>query len=405
MNPFRRIRKSKDKVKAVVTASTNTPVTAGTKDIPRALGITNDGRVVESASPIVDSKGRFNVGAFHGGDDLRTKREFLANIDYMRRLLSSGQLKVESATTKREIETAYYDRLEYLASTIRNNPEAGLREVANELIAVVNETFAREGFATKILANHRTDPGAVPQVRVRDRKVAVSLTNSVTGVGHIISYKPGLIPVDVVDVLGYVLMNEHDIRRLDGMILEEKYEDILIASMVKIDRYVKQLLDVATGPAMPNRPIGFVSFTPQILSTMINTVNAWGLSADTLLVSVDLWNDITTHPDWHTVYSPIEQHELLVNGIFGRIYNLDIITDGYRYETLQVLQPGEAYVMDSGKNLGHFYAFTQGQEEPAIEVTPIDRTPALENSRGWKVFGMIGAVVANANAVVRAKRL
>jgi len=46
------------------------------------------------------------------------------------------------------------------------------------------------------------------------------------------------------------------------------------------------------------------------------------------------------------------KHELILEGRLGSILGMEIITDGYRYPTLQVLQAGEAFITSSPVTLG-----------------------------------------------------
>ena len=46
------------------------------------------------------------------------------------------------------------------------------------------------------------------------------------------------------------------------------------------------------------------------------------------------------------------KHEIVMNGYLGNILGTQIHTDGFRYETLKVLEPGECYFLGAPANLG-----------------------------------------------------
>lgn len=75
------------------------------------------------------------------------------------------------------------------------------------------------------------------------------------------------------------------------------------------------------------------------------------------------------------------------------------ITDGFRYDTLQVLNAGEVYVTAPPMTLG---AITQRTE---LQSTAIDTYNQGRPARGWFMQAIEGMVVGNGRAVTKATRL
>jgi hypothetical protein len=78
---------------------------------------------------------------------------------------------------------------------------------------------------------------------------------------------------------------------------------------------------------------------------------------------------------------------------------MEIITDGYRYPTLQVLQPGEVYVTASPVTLG---TITQRKE---LDSRAIDTYNQGRPARGWFMEQIQGMTVVNARACDRGVRV
>lgn len=106
------------------------------------------------------------------------------------------------------------------------------------------------------------------------------------------------------------------------------------------------------GASVHNDLTLFPSFTPSVLTTMRTAVARWGTPAATMVISFDLWNDIISHSEFTAWYDQVHKHELILEGRLGSLLGMEILTDGYRYPTLQVLQPGEVFVVSSPVTLG-----------------------------------------------------
>jgi len=260
----------------------------------------------------------------------------------------------------------------------------------------ISETMGRMGFSNKILAQQDVAEGGTARVRIRQKDVTSWLMLSD---GHTIE---SLIRQKYIYPRGYnietlVMMEEAEIHEAGAQIIEEKYNDALEATMVRDDNITKFLLDQAA-PA-DNDVIAFNAFTPQVFVTLRNQIWQWSLAVPHMLMAVDLWDDLFADADWARWYSPIEKHELAVEGRLGRLGDVELITDGFRYDTLQVLQPGEVYFLSSPTTLG------VKANMIALNSSVVDQRMLGRAARGWFIFLRQATVIANSRGVSKGVRL
>ncbi len=260
----------------------------------------------------------------------------------------------------------------------------------------ISETMGRMGFSNKILAQQDVAEGGTARVRIRQKDVTSWLMLSD---GHTVE---SLIRQKYIYPRGYnietlVMMEEAEIHEAGAQIIEEKYNDALEATMVRDDNITKFLMDQAA-PA-DNDVIAFNAFTPQVFVTLRNQIWQWSLAVPHMLMAVDLWDDLFADADWARWYSPIEKHELAVEGRLGRLGDVELITDGFRYDTLQVLQPGEVYFLSSPTTLG------VKANMIALNSSVVDQRMLGRAARGWFIFLRQATVIANSRGVSKGVRL
>lgn len=143
----------------------------------------------------------------------------------------------------------------------------------------------------------------------------------------------------------------------------------------------------------------FPSFTPSVLTTMRTAVDRWGIPAATMVIAFDLWNDIISHSEFVAWFDQVSKHELVLEGRLGSILGMEILTDGYRYPTLQVMQPGEVFVTGSPVTLG---TICQVKE---LDSRAIDQYNMGRAARGWFLESIQAQVLANSRSVSRGTRV
>jgi hypothetical protein len=275
--------------------------------------------------------------------------------------------------------------------------EGGPFQVLGEVFTdSVAETMGRMGFTNKVFAQQDVAEGGTARIRIRQKDVTSWLMLSD---GHTIE---SLIRQKYIYPRGYnletlVLMEEAEIHEAGAQIIEEKYNDALEATMVRDDNITKFLLDQAA--PTDNDVIAFNAFTPQVFVTLRNQIWQWSLPVPHALMAIDLWDDLFADADWARWYSPIEKHELAVEGKLGRLGDIELITDGFRYDTLQVLQPGEVYFLSSPSTLG------VKANMIALNSSVVDQRMLGRAVRGWFIFLRQASVLGNSRGVSKGVRL
>lgn len=257
------------------------------------------------------------------------------------------------------------------------------------------ETQGRQGFAQKTLIRKDLKKNEIGRIKIRKKDVLAHFATRnpevlASQVRQTYAYPPEFY------LLGRVLIEDAEIEQSPGDLLQDKYEDGLEQIMVAEDKVWKRLADAAASTY--NNPFLFNTMTPAVFAAMQNQVMRWGIPVHMALISFDLWPDITTDTEFSTWFDPVSKHEIVMTGYVGQILGTQIHTDGFRYETLQVLQPGECYFMGSPENLG---AITIRQD---VASAPISLHALGRPERGWFLSKIEGMILQNARALVKGQK-
>jgi hypothetical protein len=87
-----------------------------------------------------------------------------------------------------------------------------------------------------------------------------------------------------------------------------------------------------------------------------------------------------------------------MEGVLGSFFGVTLMTDGFRYETLQVLKPGEVYFLGTPKALGVV------MERKPLTVENTSGTILGQPWRGWFMEQIESITVLNGRAVVKGSR-
>ena len=350
------------------------------------------GNIVRSASEkLVGANGEYNAGS---RDDLTRI------VDALVRQARAGEIHQDPGVTTASTDVSGWSQNGHLvqAALSEGRPsEGGPFQVLGEVFTdSVAETMGRMGFTNKILAMQDVAEGGTARVRIRQKDVTSWLMLSD---GHTVE---SLIRQKYIYPRGYnletlVLMEEAEIHEAGAQISEVKYNDALEATMVRDDNITKFLLDQAA--PSHNDVIAFNAFTPQVFVTLRNQIWQWSLPVPHALMAIDLWDDLFADADWARWYSPIEKHELAVEGKLGQLADIEIITDGFRYDTLQVLDPGEVYFLSSPATLG------VKANMIALNSSVVDQRMLGRAVRGWFIFLRQATLLANSRGVSKGIRL
>ena len=166
---------------------------------------------------------------------------------------------------------------------------------------------------------------------------------------------------------------------------------------VQEDLVWKTLADLAA-PAQNNLYV-FNTLTPSTFSALRTQVWRWGITPTTAIISFDLWDDIITDSEFANWWSEVAKHEIILTGKIGGLLDVELRTDGYRQENLQVLNPGEIYMCGAPESLGAIC-----ERQPVISK-PIDQAVLQRPQRGWYLEAIEGMAIANSKAISRGYRV
>jgi hypothetical protein len=339
-------------------------------------------------TPLVGANGEYNVDSDQG---------LLNQLDAIVKRARTNDIHEDPGVPDSINEWSSEGHLVQAAMNEATPRDGGPFQVLGEVFTdSVSETMGRMGFTNKIMAQQDVAEGGTARIRIRQKDVTSWLMLSD---GHTVE---SLIRQKYIYPRGYnietlVMMEEAEIHEAGAQIIEEKYNDALEATMVRDDNITKFLLDQAA--PTDNDVIAFNAFTPQVFVTLRNQIWQWSLPVPHALIAVDLWDDLFADADWARWYSPIEKHELAVEGKLGRLGDIELITDGFRYDTLQVLRPGEVYFLSSPSTLG------VKANMIALNSSVVDQRMLGRAARGWFIFLRQATVVANSRGVSKGIRL
>ena len=162
------------------------------------------------------------------------------------------------------------------------------------------------------------------------------------------------------------------------------------------DLRTKALADAAASAY--NELVFFNAFTPSVFQSMRTQIARWTIPVANALIAVDLWDDILADTEFASYYDPVSKHQIIMEGVLGSFYGVQLMTDGFRYETLQVLNPGEVYFFGTPKSLGVV------MERKPLTVENTIGAVIGQPTRGWFMEQIESAVIVNARSVVRGIR-
>jgi hypothetical protein len=241
------------------------------------------------------------------------------------------------------------------------------------------ETLNRQGFTSQLLARKDVVDNTDNRIKLRRKDVvAFQVVNDGEGIEQIVE-QAYIYPQDYY-LQCQVLMEERELAQAGPEFLDEKFQDALEAIMVRQDRILRSLLLATAG--VHNAPVSFATFTPQVLTALRTQVASNGIPAAHLLFSFDIWDDMIADPSFTDWWEPVHKYQLIMEGKLGSLLNMKLITDGFRYDTLKVLEPGEVFALGTPIALG------QRGVRREIQSTEINHYPLGAARRGFYVMGL-----------------
>jgi hypothetical protein len=365
-------------------ASTRAPLTAGGH---RASARTaRSGSRQESNWDFVNGEGEFNAIS---KQDLKTRVASFVD-DYLEGHIVADRPSMNDNLTEAEVKDR--EQLIEAARQDRTNQFGGPLHVMGETLGdQIWETTGRIGFGRKFLFKMDVTKGYEARFRVRQKNVVSWIVTKDSYIPRSVVNQPYLYP-EVVTIPCYVTISDNDEATAPSEFMDEKFQDGLEAQIVREDNIVRYLFTQAA-PVF-NDVFTFTDMTPALWSAMQLQVNRWGLPCPHCVMAIDLWTDLRTNTDFQNVYEPVSKLQLIEEGRLGKLYDVEIYTDGLRYDTLQVLNPGEIFFLASPIGLGGIADYSPLQTEP------ISMHNVGVSARGWYMWQSSGYVVGNSRGVV-----
>lgn len=332
---------------------------------------------------VVANNGEFNASS---------KADLIQTIASLLQASQNGAIVTETAAVQAEQKAKQHKDM--LTAAFKD--KAAYQSLGAAIAEELQITQNREGFMRKFLARQEITQGQFPQARMRMKNtVAVIATSpSKLEVQHVRDnfYYP---PEFYVEANPFI--EQRDISRANGDMVEEKYMEALEAFMVGEDR---QYL------AMAKRTINIANaFTtvvgtlnPLALGAFRNSVAQWGIPAEHWLIANDLWTDIAGDEGFQRLIDPVGRHELVLEGTLGTVMGMKVTSDGFRHPEHRVLAKGEMFVIGSANMHGQY------TDRGGIESSPLDPSVLQRPGRGWYMFELLSMIISNPRSVACGKR-
>lgn len=276
--------------------------------------------------------------------------------------------------------------------------EAGDRSAWGEygkvLAADVEMHVSRFGFMRNLLM--RNEPqGRVAQIRTRVNNVtAVYMTTPSNLAPQFILNQWFTVPE--FDIVANVMVDASEIMYEGESILQEQYDYALQAFFTAEDRMWKMMADSVVGATIPLQ-VFTGDFTPDDFLNMQTMMIVNGVTPSTVLMYFDYWQKFLNSPAFSNWFDPATRYEMLHSGNIGNLMGLNFITDGYREKNLQVLQPGEMYMVAQPEQHGGY------TDRGPINAVPTDGFNQGLNARGWYMTERLSLAIVNPSSVVKAR--
>jgi len=344
--------------------------------------INKSGNVAFANTRLSDNSGEINAV---------NKKDLLSAIQALAMAVQGGNYETVTVAAP-ELEAR---KRELVTAAIQDKDGAAWTAMGEVIGDEVFETMGREAFAAKTLIHKPLSRGEVGRIRIRKKDVICYFATRnpevvASQVRQFYVYPPEYY------LVGRVLIEDAEIEQASGDLLDDKYQDALEQIQRQQDLVWKRLVDASA--TTYNDSFLFNTFTPTVFASMQNQVMRWGIPVHMAIIAFDIWPDITADTEFSTWFDPVSKHEIVMNGYLGNILGTQLHTDGFRYETLKVLEPGEVYFLGAPANLG---AITRRKD---LATAPINLHLLGRPERGWFLEQIEGMTIVNPRAVVKGRK-
>lgn len=346
--------------------------------------LTKSGKLAFASSNLSDNTGTVNAN---------DRKDLLNVFEALAAAVKQGHLVEESAAVNPAAEA---EKAELVTAALHDKNGQAFQALGEVIGDTVYETMGRQAFARKTLLTKPLAKGEIGRIKIRKKDVLAFFASRNPQVVASQVRQSYAFPPEFY-LLGRILIEDAEIAQAPGDLLDDKYEDGLEQIMKEEDLVWKRLADSAA--TAYNTNFAFSTFTPAVFAQMQNQVMRWGIPLGLAIISFDIWPDIKADSEFANYFDPVHKHELILNGYLGKILGTEIHTDGYRNDTLKVLEEGEVYFTGIPKALG---AITVRQE---LAAAPINMHLLGRPERGWFLSAVQGMVLANSKGVVKGQKV
>jgi len=343
---------------------------------------TNSGKLAFANSRLSDNNGDINANS---------KKDLMMAIASLQRAVGAGHYEQTTANQK-EIQQR---RQELVTAAVQDKDGEAWKAFGEVIGDEVFETMGREAFASKTLIHKNLSKGEIGRIRIRKKDVITFFATRnpevvASQVRQFYVYPPEYY------LVGRILIEDAEIEQASGDLLDDKFQDGLEQMQRQQDLVWKRLVDASN--SVYNDSFLFNTFTPTVYASMQNQVMRWGIPVHMAIISFDIWPDIIADTEFSTWFDPVSKHEIVSNGYLGNILGTQIHTDGFRYDTLKVLEPGEVYFLGAPANLG---AITRRKD---LATAPINLHLLGRPERGFFLEQIEGMTIVNPRALVKGRK-
>lgn len=350
-------------------------------------------RARKNMQHITEARSRLGTERFVGQNgeiNAGSKKELLQKLIEISSMVSSEEI----APLEHDAEIAA-ERNEVFLAAYHDHTGPGWAELGSTLSGEITTRVEREGFMRTLLDKHNVDQGALPRIRVREPNVRAVRSRGVAQV-YPQFVREKYVPAEEFHITAQPRIDTIELAQGSPDMLEDKYFEAVEAILVQEDRTVKALMDATAG--IYNDLTYYSALTPAILGGVKTGVEKWRLPALNFLFAIDLLNDISFGTDFSTYFDPVSKYEIVMTGRIGRLFGMNLITDGFREPTLQVLDRGEFYITSAPELVGGY------TDRGPVESNPVNMSDMSIPARGWNMSEIISVMVANAKAISKGKR-
>lgn len=343
-----------------------------------------DARFPGSSERIVDNNGDIRAS---------NKKDLFKSIALLLEGVADGSIDMANDTDDNKPQKITSAEWKATAEAAYKEYGKSWADMGTSMAMDVELTVAREGIMRSVLARNDLE-GPVARIRTKYNHVMAVVMTTPSMLRPQYVYE-NWITTPEFEIETNVMVPGRDIQLYGEQTLQDRYDDSLQAFIVGEDRALKTMLDVVVGTQIPLQ-IFTGAFAPDDLLNMQSLMISNGVTPRTVVMHINYWRYMLGNSgSFSSWFDPATKYQLIQTGQLGNMLGFNFITDGYRQPNMQVLQPGEIYMLAAPEYLGGY------TDRGPIEAHPTDGYNQGLNARGWFMHETLSMSVANPWGVVK----